>query len=288
MINRCEFEPFELDMMPDQPSTSYNFSWDDHHSRAVGVMGKASVPIASGIPGLDVEASTGALFSRRVASHHHFARLNLYVHECLKRQEVSDHIKRISSVVGVWTIYMITGLAVARGCGASAVAKQSGVTWHGGISARALLVLPLFPLTQALNAPCSSLIPRKIPALAEIGPELSFETSNSSATTSASSTDLILAIKLAKITKHGLQKNWSVESVIGRDGLLGKRAIFSATPREPPFDPKSVLVDEALDDAEFDSVAIQGSGDEEYYIITLPTKTDEEEKKHTQQAAGSS
>ena len=98
VINRREFEPFELDMMPGQPSTSYNFSWDDHHSRAVGVMGKASVPIASGIPGLDAEASIGALFRRKVASHHHFARLDywitfpsrLYVHECLKRQEVSD------------------------------------------------------------------------------------------------------------------------------------------------------------------------------------------------------
>ena len=49
-----------------------------------------------------------------------------------------------------------------------------------------------------------------------------------------------------------------------------------------------MLVDEALDDVEFDSVAIQGSGDKKYYIITLPTDTNEEEKKHTQQAAGSS
>ncbi len=49
-----------------------------------------------------------------------------------------------------------------------------------------------------------------------------------------------------------------------------------------------MIVDEALDDAEFDSVAIQGSGDEEYYIVTLPRETDEEEKECTQQAAGSS
>lgn len=67
------------------------------------------MPIASGIPSLDAEASIGALFSWGVASHHHFARLDywvtfpsrVYVRKWLKRQEVSDHIKRVSSVFGI-------------------------------------------------------------------------------------------------------------------------------------------------------------------------------------------
>ncbi|KAG7290047.1 hypothetical protein NEMBOFW57_000039 [Staphylotrichum longicolle] len=229
-----DFEPFEMEMMPGQPSTTYNFTWSDSSSRAVGVLGKASVPIASGIPGLDATASIGALFGKKVANYSHFARLDywmtfpsrLYVNDCLRRREVEDHIKRVSSIFGGWTMYMITGLAIARGC--------------------------------------------------EIGPELSFETSNSSTMTGERATDFIWAIKLAKITKNGLQKDWTVESVTGRDGLLGKRATFSVDAGDQLFNPVPVLIHEGLDASEFD-VSSVNFGKEEYYISLVDEKEEEEQ-----------
>ena len=141
VINRQDFEPFEMEKMPGQPSTTYDFTWSDSSSRAVGVLGKASVPIASGIPGLDATASVGALFGKKVANYSHFARLDywmtfpsrLYVNDCLRRRQVDDHIKRVSTIFGGWTMYMVTGLAVARGCGERMAGEKSGVVLHGGV-----------------------------------------------------------------------------------------------------------------------------------------------------------
>lgn len=117
---------------------------------------------------------------------------------------------------------------------------------------------------------------RKVPALAEIGPELSFETSNSSTMTGERATDFIWAIKLAKITKNGLQKDWTVESVTGRDGLLGKRATFSVDAGDQLFNPVPVLIHEGLDASEFD-VSSVNFGKEEYYISLVDEKEEEEQ-----------
>ena len=141
VINNDEFVPFERKMMPGQPTTTHNFTWDSDATRTVGVLGEASVPIASGIPGLDATASVGVLFGKRIANYERFARLDQwttfpsrrYVDMCLKKQEVVDYISRSSSMLGAWTMYMVTGLAVARGCGVRAARESRGVALHGGV-----------------------------------------------------------------------------------------------------------------------------------------------------------
>ncbi len=142
VINRRDFEPFPEDMMPGQPSTTHDLPWSDDDSRTVGVTGTTSLPILNGIPGVDAEATVGAVFRKRVARHHNFARLDfwttspsrLYVSKCLELREVSEHIKRVSSLFGAWSMYMITGLAVARGCGPSRMTEKTGVIMHGSVN----------------------------------------------------------------------------------------------------------------------------------------------------------
>jgi hypothetical protein len=119
------------------------------------------------------------------------------------------------------------------------------------------------------------LLARKVPALVEVGPELNFGTVKCTTLTGEQSSDFIWAVRLAKITKNGLQKDWSIESVIGRESLLGRRATFSADPDKSIFNPKPVLVEEGLDDSEFEATLVD-SMEEEYYITLRGGEAEED------------
>ena len=100
------------------------------------------------------------------------------------------------------------------------------------------------------------------------------------------STDFIWAVKLAKITKNGLQKDWTIESVVGRDGLLGRRATFSADAGDSPFNPMPVLMNEGLGASEVE-VSLVESGKEEYYISVLDEAGGEQDKEADRSPAAS-
>ncbi|KAK4150681.1 hypothetical protein C8A00DRAFT_36698 [Chaetomidium leptoderma] len=99
VINATEFLPFERRMKPSRPTSRHDFVWDYAAEREVGLLGRASLSIAGIIPGVDATATMGALFSKK----------------CLATEEVQDHTRRTSSIAGGWTLYMITGLVIARG-----------------------------------------------------------------------------------------------------------------------------------------------------------------------------
>lgn len=142
VVNREEFVPFERKMMPGKPHTRINFSWDDEKCRELGLMGTAKVPIAA-VAGVDVSASIGGLFSKRVTNRHEFSRLDQwtmtpsrpYVNQCLNAKEVEEHIKRTRAIYGRWKIYMVTGLMIARGRAFSSTSESKGVVALNGVSA---------------------------------------------------------------------------------------------------------------------------------------------------------
>lgn len=142
VINATEFLPFERRMKPSRPTTRHEFEWDHASSREVGVFARASLPLAGVVPGVEATASIGGLFSRKVADHRRFASLEqwitcptrTYVDKCLKTAEVQDYIRRASAVPGWWwTMYMITGLAIARGVGGMRTSESKGVALVQGV-----------------------------------------------------------------------------------------------------------------------------------------------------------
>ena len=74
-------------------------------------------------------------------------------------------------------------------------------------------------LTIGLTA-CS-----EIPGLAEAGPEAQFGVTAIETATAEHEGDFVWAVRLAKITKNGLQKTWGMETVTGRVSGLG--AVFN-------------------------------------------------------------
>jgi hypothetical protein len=141
VINATEFLPFEKRMKPSRPTTRHDFVWNHEAEREVGVLAKASVPLAGVVPGVDATATVGALFSKQVSNYRQFGALEqwitsptrAYINRCLRTEEVQGHIKRASSVPGWWTMYMITGLAIARGVQRMQTSEGKGVTLVQGV-----------------------------------------------------------------------------------------------------------------------------------------------------------
>jgi hypothetical protein len=135
VINAEEFVPFEKRMMPSCATTRHDFVWDQTHSREVGVLGRASLPLVGAVPGVEASAALGGLFSKHVANYHRFSSLEQwitsptrsYINKCLRTREVQEHIARASAVRGWWTMYMITGLAIARGVGVMKTTEKQAV-----------------------------------------------------------------------------------------------------------------------------------------------------------------
>src|SRR5690606_37884544 len=84
-------------------------------------------------------------------------------------------------------------------------------------------------------------------------------------------------VRLAKITKNGLQRDWSIETVFGKASILGRRATFSADPTEPDFDPTPMLAAEQLEESEYDVTTMEGGMEKEHFITIL----NEEEKEES-------
>ena len=114
-----------------------------------------------------------------------------------------------------------------------------------------------------------------MPVLAEAGPEASFGTQHSSIITTTHASDFIWAVRLAKITKNGLQKDWLIETVVGRTSLFGTRATFSADPVKSTFNPAPVLAAEGLADSVLEITPVDPDTGE-YFIAGWDEEEEEE------------
>jgi hypothetical protein len=119
--------------MPVFSTTMINFQWDDVKSHENGMNTGASVPVATAA-GVTAGGDIKLEFSKSVGSHEGYERLDTYImqptqsyiSESLEEQPLSHDFGR------EWTVFMITGLCVARQ-GASSASDSSGATIGMGV-----------------------------------------------------------------------------------------------------------------------------------------------------------
>jgi hypothetical protein len=119
--------------MPVFPTSRTKFQWDDVKSHEKGMDTGASAPVATAA-GVTAGGDIKLEFSKSVGSHEEYERLDTYImqptqsyiSESLEEQPLSHGLGR------EWTVFMVTGLRVARK-GASSASDSSGATIGMGV-----------------------------------------------------------------------------------------------------------------------------------------------------------
>ncbi|KAK1636102.1 hypothetical protein BDP81DRAFT_450045 [Colletotrichum phormii] len=190
-INRHDIEPFPRSM-PVYSTNALTFSWKD--GRAVeygGVLGGgAPVLAAAGVP-VTAKADVKAIFKDSVSNCEKYERLDTYliqvtkayIADCLERDTVAKYVED-SSTLGAWSAFVITGLKIAR-AGSRSTSSSHGIEYGFGVEA-------------------------ELPAIASIRAEPNVARSKDMTTAAEKQSDFVWAIRLAKVRKGILMKDWSV------------------------------------------------------------------------------
>ncbi|KAK5655317.1 hypothetical protein OQA88_5884 [Cercophora sp. LCS_1] len=70
-------------------------------------------------------------------------------------------------------------------------------------------------------------VKREVSSLVEIGPEVQVGRGRTATLEMEHVADFVWAVRLAKITKNGLQTDWKMETFTGRTSLVGRGAVFA-------------------------------------------------------------
>jgi hypothetical protein len=95
---------------------------DSSTSKNHSFSGEAGVP-AGQAAGVTVRANAVLTFQRSVQNHSEFDKLETwlimptrsYIEDTLEDNDVATHVKRVKGWLDSWTMYMISGLVIARG-----------------------------------------------------------------------------------------------------------------------------------------------------------------------------
>ncbi|KAK2023034.1 hypothetical protein LX32DRAFT_628892 [Colletotrichum zoysiae] len=190
-INRGEIEPFPRSM-PVFSTASISFRWEDTQASEYGGVlgGGAPVLAAAGVPVI-AQADVSAVFRSSVLKHEAYERLDTYmvqvnrsyVADCLDEGKLAQY-KKDHAVLGAWSMFIITGLKIAR-AGPRSSSSARGVEYGVGLEAE----LPAI-------------------ASARVGPIFSREGETTMSTERQS--DFVWAVRLAKVHKGLVMKDWSV------------------------------------------------------------------------------
>ncbi|KAL5608705.1 hypothetical protein FOVSG1_003386 [Fusarium oxysporum f. sp. vasinfectum] len=216
-------------------NTSLNFTWDDTRLKSPGTNLAAGAPILAAT-GVTAKASLQFAFMKAVESHEAYDRLDTYIvqptkgyiEDCLEQDQLKAYVKGKVS----WSMFMITGIKVAR-AGKREVQEETNVAADIGPE------LDL-PLVATMRATATN---KRIASQRVSGEHPG---------------DFIWAIRLAKIHKGLLMKDWSVDPYT-------KRATFAGGD-DSELNVESVLRDEGLEgftiveDDELDEVVILDEG----------------------------
>ncbi|KLO98308.1 uncharacterized protein FFB20_06319 [Fusarium fujikuroi] len=231
-LNHGSILPFPPLMRP-FCSSILNFTWDDTRLKSPGTNLAAGAPILAAT-GVTAKASLQFAFMKTVESHEEYDRLDTYIvqptkgyiKDCLEQDELKAHIKGKIS----WSAFMITGIKVAR-AGKREAQEETNVAADIGPE------LDL-PLVATMRATATN---KRIASQRVSGEHPG---------------DFIWAIRLAKIHKGLLAKDWSVDPYT-------KRATFAAGD-ESELNVASVLHGEGLEgftvveDDKLDEVLVLG------------------------------
>ncbi|KAG7418134.1 hypothetical protein Forpe1208_v005279 [Fusarium oxysporum f. sp. rapae] len=197
-------------------NTTLNFTWDDTRLKSPGTNLAAGAPILAAT-GVTAKASLQFAFMKTVESHEDYDRLDTYIvqptkgyiEDCLEQDQLKASVKGKVS----WSMFMITGIKVAR-TGKREAQEETNVAADIGPE------LDL-PLVATMRATATN---KRIASQRVSGEHPG---------------DFIWAIRLAKIHKGLLMKDWSVDPYT-------KRATFASSD-DSELNVQSVLRDEGLE-----------------------------------------
>jgi len=127
--------------VPIYTTGAWKMQWGEGDIHAAGISADASVPIAQ-VAGLSAQAKAALAFKESVQNYRAFDRLDRYIilptrgyiRDVLEDDEVQAQIERSKSVLGAWSLVMITGVAIARGShGKNSETHEKSGTLGGGV-----------------------------------------------------------------------------------------------------------------------------------------------------------
>ncbi|KAK1547185.1 hypothetical protein CPAR01_01152 [Colletotrichum paranaense] len=225
-INRDDIEPFPPSM-PIYYTNSLNFSWKEDRAVAYGVElgGSASVLATTGVP-ITAKADVETIFRDSVSNYEQYKRLDTYIiqvttayiEKCLKRATITKYVED-NSPFGRWSVYVITGLKIARAGSTSASSSHET---------------------------------KDLPLIASVQAEPNVTRSKDTTMAAEKQSDFIWAIRIAKVHKGMLVKDWSVETYT-KKATLGihkdvRMKYYSVGPTSPkatsigPFTNEAMLI----------------------------------------------
>lgn len=127
VINRNDVGIKFTTTVPVHHTESWGLDWNREQGRQVGGSASAGVPLGSTVP-MTAEHQTKLAFERTETDHKEFDTLDRYIIQMNRKfisvlfedEDITDHIERTKGVKfagfgGGWTVYIITGITVARG-----------------------------------------------------------------------------------------------------------------------------------------------------------------------------
>lgn len=126
VLNRHELEEFPA-TMPVFATTALKFKWDDSSSSETGGELGGGAPIAAAA-GMTFKANLKTIFKKEISNHEEFDRLDKYIVQ-INKPYVARCLASIESLEKYtdkpwWSMFVITGIMVARGA-TSMVASES-------------------------------------------------------------------------------------------------------------------------------------------------------------------
>lgn len=227
VINRQGPEEIPPDM-PLYHTQSRNLAWKQTSDIGTNNSFQFDTPGAAAI-GLTAKASAGIAFNKSVSSYAKFGILDTfvmqvthsYIEDTLCTEEVAKHIHTVKRL-GSWSVFMITGVIVARGAELSK-SKERNIGLTFGIGRFVNLPSPVIEKedTQVpilyIESPSEFTvrwltISSGIDGVAGADANSEISTGNGTSMAGESVTDFVWAVRLAKISKGLLDRDWCFET----------------------------------------------------------------------------
>ncbi|RYC64981.1 hypothetical protein CHU98_g1181 [Xylaria longipes] len=288
VINTKGVNEFPADM-PAYPSTAWDLKWKSTTSTGTGFNISLGAPIPAAI-GLELKVDAGVAFEKSIENADQFERLETfiiqptdeYIEDTVERDQVAKYIAKHTTLGIAKSIFMITGIIIARGAKTSRKESQRQDV-HGGPGVHHLVPLLFYsrkrnsgatppalrepvwwlvylqktfaqqqgpitylkyrPDTQGVNLANPSFGRREIPGIVEASVEITSKLEASNSTIAQKRSDFVWAIRLAKISKGLLDAEWS-------HSTYSKGASFGVGDRDIGSEIVGALIAEGIDGVE--------------------------------------
>ncbi|RYP44077.1 hypothetical protein DL768_009422 [Monosporascus sp. mg162] len=236
VINVAGPEPFPLDM-PVYRTQPRQFKWEVNKDLGFEASVTAKVPVAA-IASVNSKAEVGIALQRSVQRYWEIEQLDTmilqptrsYINHCLASEPIVEHLKR-KKLAGGWSLFMITGLMIARGKVTGGGAESHDKNLHAGAGVA-------------------------VPAIAEASLGGAMSGKKSISASAEYSTDFVWAVRLSKITKGVFDSRWSQTT-------FSKGATFNMNTKKESVE--TVLSTEGLANA--DKITVEDEDSVEFFVI---------------------